>query len=132
MEKSFIMIKPDGVDRGLMGDIISRIERKGFKITKAKLIIPDISTVEKHYIEHKEKPFFRELVNFITEGGVMVMEVEGEDVIKIMRLMVGDKDPKIATPGTIRGDFAHSKTKNIIHASDSLEASKRELDIWFK
>lgn len=132
MEKSFIMIKPDGVARGLMGEIIGKIERKGFKITKAKLITPDINTVEDHYAEHKEKPFFRELVDFITEGKVMAMEVEGEDVIKVMRLMVGDKDPKIAVPGSIRGDFAHSTTKNIIHASDSIESAKRELGIWFR
>lgn len=131
MEKSFIMIKPDGVSRGLMGEIIGKIERKGFKITKAKLITPDINTVEEHYTEHKEKPFFGELVDFITGGKVMAMEVEGEDVIKVMRLMVGDKDPKIAVPGTIRGDFAHSTTKNIIHASDSIESAKRELEIWF-
>lgn len=132
MEKSFIMIKPDGVARGLMGEIIGKIERKGFKITKAKLITPDINTVEDHYAEHREKPFFRELVDFITEGRVMAMEVEGEDVIKVMRLMVGDKDPKVAIPGSIRGDFAHSTTKNIIHASDSIESAKRELGIWFR
>ena len=132
MEKSFIMIKPDGVERGLMGEIIGKIERKGFKITKARLITHDISTVEDHYAEHKEKPFFRELVDFITEGKVMAMEVEGEDVIKVMRLMVGDKDPKVAIPGSIRGDFAHSTTKNIIHASDSVESARRELEIWFR
>lgn len=132
MEKSFIMIKPDGVERGLMGEIIGRIERKGFRITKAKLITPDTNTVENHYVEHREKPFFQELVDFITEGKVMAMEVEGENAIRVMRLMVGDKDPRVATPGTIRGDFAHSTTKNIIHASDSLLSAKRELEIWFK
>ncbi|MBC8587893.1 nucleoside-diphosphate kinase [Paratissierella segnis] len=131
MEKTFIMIKPDGVERGLIGEIIGRIEKKGYKITKAKLITPDIDTVENHYVEHKDKPFFRKLVDFITSGKVMAMEVEGENVIQVMRLMVGDKDPKVALPGTIRGDFTNTTTKNIVHASDSEESAQRELEIWF-
>jgi nucleoside-diphosphate kinase len=125
------MIKPDGVERGLIGEIIGRIEKKGYKITKAKLITPDIDTVENHYVEHKDKPFFRKLVDFITSGKVMAMEVEGENVIQVMRLMVGDKDPKVALPGTIRGDFTNTTTKNIVHASDSEESAQRELEIWF-
>jgi len=131
VEKTFIMIKPDGVERGLIGEIIGRIEKKGYKITKAKLITPDIDTVENHYVEHKDKPFFRKLVDFITSGKVMAMEVEGENVIQVMRLMVGDKDPKVALPGTIRGDFTNTTTKNIVHASDSEESAQRELEIWF-
>jgi len=126
------MIKPDGVRRGLMGEIIGRIERKGFKITKAKLVKPNKELVEEHYIEHREKPFFNELVDYILDGLVMAMEVEGENVIEIMRLMIGHRDPKVALPGTIRGDFAHSLTENIIHGSDSPESAERELSLWFK
>jgi len=132
LEKTFIMIKPDGVRRGLMGEIIGRIERKGFKITKAKLVKPNKELVEEHYIEHREKPFFNELVDYILDGLVMAMEVEGENVIEIMRLMIGHRDPKVALPGTIRGDFAHSLTENIIHGSDSPESAERELSLWFK
>lgn len=131
MEKTFVMIKPDGVSRGLIGEIIGRIEKKGFHILEAKLTSADLDTVRSHYDEHKDKAFFNELIDFIMEGKVMAMVIEGEDVISILRLMVGDKDPKIALPGTIRGDFAHSTTKNIIHASDSLKSSAREINIWF-
>jgi nucleoside-diphosphate kinase len=132
MEKTFIMIKPDGVRRGLMGEIMGRIERKGFKVTKAKLFKPNVELVENHYMEHREKDFFNELVNFITEDLVMAMEVEGEAVIEVMRLMIGHRDFKIASPGTIRGDFANTITQNIIHGSDSLESAKRELNLWFE
>ncbi|HLR20791.1 MAG TPA: nucleoside-diphosphate kinase [Tissierellaceae bacterium] len=132
MEKTFIMIKSDGVERGLIGEIINRIEKKGFKILKAKLFQPDRALVEEHYKEHGEKPFFNELVDYILEGPVMALQVEGEDSIKVMRNMIGDKDPKIATPGSIRGDFANSITKNIIHGSDSSESADRELKLWFK
>lgn len=132
MEKTFVMIKPDGIKRGLMGEIIGRIEKKGFRITKAMLLKPNRKLVEEHYIEHKGKPFFNELVEYISNKEVMIMEIEGENVIEIMRLMIGNKDPKLALPGTIRGDFAYSITENIIHASDSLESSKRELSLWFK
>lgn len=126
------MIKSDGVRRGLMGEIIGRIEKKGFKITKAKLFQPSRELVEEHYIEHKEKPFFEELVNFILNGSVMAMEVEGESVIEVMRLMIGHRDFKVAIPGTIRGDFANSITENIIHGSDSIISAERELKLWFQ
>lgn len=131
MQRSFVMVKSDGVARGLVGEIVGRIERKGFKIVEAKLTVADRATVEEHYAEHKEKPFFGELVDFILEGPVMGMVVEGENVIEVIRLMVGDKDPRNAIPGTIRGDFANSTTKNIIHASDSVESAEREIKIWF-
>ncbi|MCK9444933.1 MAG: nucleoside-diphosphate kinase [Tissierellaceae bacterium] len=131
MEKTFIMIKPDGVERRLMGEIISRIEKKGFKITRAKLVKVSKELAEEHYIEHREKPFFGELIDYILEGEVMAMEVEGDFSIEIMRLMIGHRDPKVALPGTIRGDFAHSLTKNIIHGSDSIESAERELKLWF-
>lgn len=131
MEKTFIMIKSDGVKRGLMGEIIGRIEKKGFRIIEAKLFRPSRELVEQHYSEHSGKGFFTELIDYILEGPVMAMEVEGESAIEVMRLMIGDKDPKLAIPGTIRGDFANSLTTNIIHGSDSIESAKRELDLWF-
>ncbi len=131
MERTFIMIKPDGVRRGFIGEIISRIERKGYKINQAKLFKPSLELVEEHYKEHKDKPFFGELVDFIAGEDVMAMEVMGEDAVKVMRLLIGDKDPKIASPGTIRGDLSTSLSENTIHGSDSVESSKRELDLWF-
>ncbi|MCF6464986.1 nucleoside-diphosphate kinase [Clostridium sp. Cult2] len=131
MEKTFIMIKTDGIQRGLIGEIIGRIEKKGFKITRAKLFQPSRKLVEEHYIEHKKKPFFEELIEYIIKGPIMAMEVEGESVVEIMRIMIGDKDPRKAQPGTIRGDFAYSLTQNIIHGSDSIESAERELKLWF-
>ena len=132
MEKTFIMIKPDGVKRALMGEIIKRIENKGFTIVEAKLIKPEREVVEKHYDEHREKPFFGDLVDFIANGKVLAMIVEGNEAIKSMRNLIGDKDHTIARPGTIRGDFAYSTTENIIHGSDSKESADREMNIWFK
>lgn len=131
MERTFIMIKSDGVARGLMGEIIRRIERKGFKITKAQLLSPARELVEKHYEEHIGKVFFEELVEYILEGPVMAMEVQGKDVIAVMRSIMGDKDPIKAIPGTIRGDYANTVTRNLIHGSDSLEHAERELNLWF-
>ena len=131
MERTFIMIKSDGVARGLMGEIIRRIERKGFKITKAQLLSPPRELVERHYEEHREKVFFEELVDYILEGPVMAMEVQGKDVIAIMRGMMGDKNPMKAIPGSIRGDYANTLTKNLIHGSDSIENAERELNLWF-
>ena len=132
MEKTFIMIKPDGVKRGLIGEIISRIERKGYRINQAKLFKPSLELVEEHYREHREKPFFGELVDFIAGQDVMAMEVMGEDVVDVMRLLIGDKNPKLASPGTIRGDLSTSLSENTIHGSDSIESAIRELELWFK
>ena len=131
MEKTFIMIKPDGVERAIVGEVISRIERKGFKLVQAKLFEPSRSLVEEHYAEHSSKPFFGELIDYILDGSVMAMEVEGNSVVNVMRLIIGDKDPTLALPGTIRGDFANSINENVIHGSDSLESAKRELSLWF-
>ena len=131
MEKTFIMIKPDGVQRSIMGEIICKIEKKGFKITQAKLFEPSKDIVEEHYQEHKDKAFFSELIDYILSGPVMAMEVEGESAVEVMRLMIGDKDPKLAVPGTIRGDFANSMNTNVIHGSDSIESARRELALWF-
>ncbi len=131
MERTFIMIKPDGVERRLIGKIISRIENKGFNITKAKLFMPSVELVEKHYAEHYGKDFYNELVSFISGGTVMAMIVEGENCIQVMRLLIGDKNPVNATPGSIRGDHASSTTYNIIHGSDSSDTAKREIALWF-
>lgn len=131
MERTFIMIKPDGVERRLIGKIISRIENKGFNITKAKLFMPSVELVEKHYTEHYGKDFYNELVSFISGGTVMAMIVEGENCIQVMRLLIGDKNPVNATPGSIRGDHASSTTYNIIHGSDSSDTAKREIALWF-
>lgn len=131
MEKTFVMIKSDGVQRGLTGEIISRIEKKGYKLIKAELRSPDRSTVEAHYAEHKGRTYFESLIAFILEGPVMAMIVEGENAIEVLRLMIGDKDPKKAVPGTIRGDFANNTTRNLIHGSDSLESAQKEIGIWF-
>lgn len=131
MEKTFIMIKPDGVNRGLMGEVIGRIEKKGFKIRNAKIMIPTRELVEKHYDEHRKKPFFEELMDNIVGKKVMAMVVEGESAIEVLRLMIGHRDPKLALPGTIRGDFANSLTENIVHGSDSLDSSAREVQLWF-
>jgi len=131
MEKTFIMIKSDGVQRGLVGEILSRIEKKGYRILKAELKQPDRATVENHYEEHRGRPYFESLVNFILEGPVMAMVLEGENIITVMRLMIGDKDPAKAIPGTIRGDFANNTTRNLIHGADSVESAEREVQIWF-
>lgn len=131
MEETFVMIKPDGVERGLVGEIISRIENKGLKLLQIKLLVASSSILENHYVEHRDKPFFQTLVDSMKDKPVLAMVVEGENSIKLMRIMVGDKDPLCASPGTIRGDFALETTKNLIHASDSKESAEREIKIWF-
>lgn len=131
MEKTLVIIKPDGVKRGLIGEVISRYEKKGFKIIAGKLMMADRETVKLHYKEHENKHFYDELVDYFMEGLIFVMVVEGENVVDIVRWIHGDKDPKKALPGTIRGYYANSTTKNIVHASDSIETAKREIEIWF-
>ncbi len=131
MERTFIMIKSDGVQRSLVGEIIGRIEKKGYRLIKAELRFPDRRTVEAHYEEHKGRPYFEPLVSYILEGPVMTLVIEGEDAVKVMRLMIGDKNPAKATPGTIRGDFANNTTRNLIHGADSIESAHREIAIWF-
>jgi nucleoside-diphosphate kinase len=131
MERTFLMVKPDGVLRGLVGEVISRIERKGFRIAAMKKMRIDEVLAKRHYQEHDGKPFFDELVSFITSGPVVAMIVEGEGAIKTVRGMVGATDPKEAEPGSIRGDLAFEVTKNIVHASDSLDSAKREITMFF-
>ncbi|MEI3604732.1 nucleoside-diphosphate kinase [Pseudogracilibacillus sp. SE30717A] len=131
MEKTFIMVKPDGVQRGLIGEIVNRFEKKGFTLAGAKLMQIPTELAEEHYGEHKERPFFGELVEFITSGPVFAMVWEGENVIKTARLMIGATNPTEAAPGSIRGDYAVTVGKNIIHGSDSLESAEREINLFF-
>ncbi|UFJ42781.1 nucleoside-diphosphate kinase [Brevibacillus humidisoli] len=131
MEKTFIMVKPDGVQRNLVGEIVSRFEAKGFTLVAAKLMQVSRELAEQHYAEHKERPFFGELVDFITSGPVFAMVWQGENVISTARNMMGKTNPADAAPGTIRGDFAVSVGMNVIHGSDSPESAEREMGLWF-
>lgn len=131
MERTFLMVKPDGVQRSIIGDVVSRFENKGFQLVGAKLMQITKELAEQHYGEHKERPFFGELVDFITSGPVFAMVWEGENVISTSRLLVGATNPSEATPGTIRGDFAVTVGKNIIHGSDSSESAVREIGLFF-
>ncbi len=131
MEKTFIMIKPDGVRRGLVGEIIGRIEKRNLKITALKMLRPTPELAEEHYAPHKGKDFFQPLIEFLTGGDVVAMAVEGDDAIVIMRHMIGALKPLEAAPGTIRGDFTISTRENLIHGSDSQESAERELALWF-
>ena len=131
-ERTLILIKPDGVERGLIGEIISRIERKGLKLTAMDLRVADKATAEKHYAEHADKPFFGELVDFITSAPLVAGVVEGPRAIEAWRQLAGGTDPvSKATPGTIRGDFALEVSTNVVHGSDSPEFAEREIAIWF-
>lgn len=131
MERTLVLIKPDGVERRLVGQIISIYERKGLEITALKMLKPTKEIAEQHYLEHKDKPFFMELVNFITRGKVCAMIIQGDNVVKTVRKINGATDPAEAEPGSIRGQFALSKSENIVHASDSAESAEREIKIWF-
>jgi len=131
MEKTFIMVKPDGVQRNLIGEIVSRFEKKGFTLVGAKLMTVSRELAEQHYAEHKERPFFGELVDFITSSPVFAMVWEGNNVIATARNMMGKTNPADAAPGTIRGDYATSVGMNIIHGSDSPESAEREINLWF-
>ncbi|KFZ40531.1 MULTISPECIES: nucleoside-diphosphate kinase [Thermoactinomyces] len=131
MEKTFIMVKPDGVQRGLIGEIVSRFERKGYQLVGAKLMTVSRELAEQHYIEHKEKPFFGELVDFITSGPVFAMVWQGNGIIAAARQMMGKTNPSEALPGTIRGDYGVNVAMNIVHGSDSPESAEREIALWF-
>ncbi|GGJ60321.1 nucleoside-diphosphate kinase [Anoxybacillus voinovskiensis] len=132
MERTFLMVKPDGVQRNLIGEIVARFEKKGFQLVGAKLMQVSRELAEQHYAEHKERPFFGELVDFITSGPVFAMVWEGEDVIATARQMMGKTNPKEALPGTIRGDFGVTVGKNVIHGSDSPASAEREINLFFK
>ncbi|AEH47444.1 MULTISPECIES: nucleoside-diphosphate kinase [Parageobacillus] len=132
MERTFIMVKPDGVQRNLIGEIVARFEKKGFQLVGAKLMQVSRELAEQHYAEHKERPFFGELVDFITSGPVFAMVWEGENVIATARQMMGKTNPQEAAPGTIRGDYGLTVGKNVIHGSDSPESAEREIRLFFK
>ena len=129
--KTFFMIKPDGVRRNLVGEVISRVEEKGFEITKIKMMMISKSLAEEHYGEHKDKPFFNDLVEFITSGPVVAMQVEGENVVAQIRNLMGVTNPSDATPGSIRGDLATELDQNVVHGSDSDISADRELNLFF-
>lgn len=131
MEKTFLMVKPDGVQRQVIGDIVSRFERKGLQLVGAKFMMIPLDLAEQHYGEHKGKPFYNKLVSFITSGPVFAMVWQGENVVELSRKMMGKTDPKNAEPGTIRGDYCMYVSKNIIHGSDSPESATREISLFF-
>ena len=131
VERTLILIKPDAVQRRLAGEILGRIERRGFAIRAGKLLTVSRQLGERHYAEHKEKPFFGDLVAFITSGPTWALVVEGEGAIATMRMTIGATDPSKADPGTIRGDLAMSMPDNLVHGSDSPESSAREIALWF-
>ncbi len=132
-ERTFVMVKPDGVQRGLIGDIISRFEERGLKLVGAKFMQIDRDLAEEHYGEHEDKPFFDDLVGFITSGPVMAMVWEGQDATRQVRNMMGETDPAESDPGTIRGDLGLDLGRNVIHGSDNEDpgANEREIDLFF-
>ncbi len=132
MERTFLMVKPDGVQRSLIGEIVKRFEQKGFQLVGAKFMMISKEQAETHYAEHKEKPFFGELVSFITAAPVFAMVWEGDNVITLSRTVIGKTNPLDAVPGTIRGDFAAHTQMNLIHGSDSPDSAAREIANFFK
>jgi nucleoside-diphosphate kinase len=132
VERTFLAIKPDGVQRKLIADIIRRYESKGFTLVGLKLMMVSAALAEQHYAEHKERPFFRGLVEFITSGPVVAMVWEGDGVVAAARKIIGVTNPLASEPGTIRGDLGISIGRNIIHGSDAVDTAQREIALWFK
>ncbi|WP_254534791.1 nucleoside-diphosphate kinase [Halomarina litorea] len=131
-ERTFVMVKPDGVQRGLIGDIVGRFEDRGLKLVGAKFMQISQDLAEEHYGEHADKPFFEDLTDFITSGPVMAMVWEGQDAVAQVRTMMGETDPAESAPGTVRGDFGLDLGRNVIHGSDTEEGSaEREIDLFF-
>jgi len=131
MERTFVMIKPDGVQRRLIGKILQRFEQAGLKIVAMKFLKVSHELAEKHYEVHKGKPFYESLIKYITSGPVVAMVIEGQNAIERVRKMVGATDPQKAEPGTIRGDFCQHIGRNVIHASDGKETAEKEISLWF-
>ena len=131
MERTYIMIKPDGVQRNLVGEVIKRFESKGFTLVGLKLLQPSRELAEQHYAVHKERPFFQSLVDFITSGPVVAMVWEGKGVIASARKLIGATNPLNAEPGTIRGDYGVDVGRNLIHGSDAPETAQEEIALWF-
>ncbi len=130
MERTFIMVKPNGVARGLVGEIVARFERRGLALRAMKLMRIPRELAERHYAEHREKPFFGELVDFITSGPVVAMVWEGNEAVAVARTMMGATDPVKAAPGTIRGDFATVMAENVVHGSDGSQSAARENGLY--
>jgi nucleoside-diphosphate kinase len=134
-EQTLILVKPDGVKRGLVGEVIARVERKGYKITNLRMLTADRNLLAKHYAEHEGKPFYEPLMEFMASGPIVAMVAEGERVIEGFRKLAGATDPTTAEPGTIRGDLARDQgtkvVQNIVHGSDSPESANREIKIFF-
>jgi nucleoside-diphosphate kinase len=130
-ERTLVLVKPDGVRRGLVGEVVSRFERLGLKIVAMRLMVVDEELASRHYAEHSGKPFYPELVSFITSGEVVAMVLEGESAIAAVRKLMGPTDPADAPPGTIRGDYGLEITENIVHGSDGPESAAREVSLFF-
>jgi nucleoside-diphosphate kinase len=130
-ERTLVLIKPDAVERRLAGEILGRLERRGLGLRGAKLVLVDRALAEEHYAEHREKPFFGELVEFITSTPTLALVVEGESAIGVVRTTMGATNPTDAAPGTIRGDLALAMPNNLVHGSDSPESAEREIGLWF-
>ena len=131
VESTLVLIKPDAVRRSLAGEILARFERRGLTLRQAKLLVVDRPLAEEHYAEHREKPFFGELVDFITSAPTLALVLEGEGAIAVVRSTMGSTNPAESAPGTIRGDLALSMPDNLVHGSDSPEAADREIALWF-
>jgi nucleoside-diphosphate kinase len=131
VEQTLVLIKPDAMARGLAGDILSRFERRGLGIRDSRLVHVDRDLAERHYDEHREKPFFGELVDFITSAPTLALVLEGESAISVVRTTIGATNPTEAAPGTIRGDLALAMPDNLVHGSDSPESAQREIELWF-
>jgi nucleoside-diphosphate kinase len=132
MDRTLVICKPDAIERGLAGQIVARLEAKGLRLAAAELRTIDAETAGQHYGEHKGKPFYEDLVRFITRGPALLMVVEGpQDTCKVVRTLMGATNPKDAAPGTIRGDLAIEMTENLVHGSDSPESAQREIDLFF-
>ncbi len=132
VERTLILVKPDGVRRGLVGEIVTRFERKGLKLLAAKLIRVAPELAQRHYAEHQGKPFYPALIQHITSGPVLAIALEGRSAVAVTRLILGATNPQLATPGTIRGDLGLGLTPNLVHASDSTESAARELALYFR
>ncbi|MCI0496763.1 MAG: nucleoside-diphosphate kinase [Thermoplasmata archaeon] len=131
MDHTFVMVKPDGVARGLVGEVVSRLERRGLRISALRMVLPDEDLASRHYSAHAKKPFYRDLVSFITSGPVVAMVVSGDSAVDVVRGLVGATDPKGSPPGTIRGDLAIDIGRNVVHASDSAASAASEIALWF-
>jgi nucleoside-diphosphate kinase len=131
VEQTLVLVKPDAMQRRLAGEIVARLERRGLDLRAARLLTVDRSLAEEHYAEHAEKPFFGELLEFITSGPTLALVVEGEGAIQVVRTTMGATNPADAAPGTIRGDLSLSMPDNLVHGSDSPESAEREVALWF-